>query len=139
MTVYAIELDHTFDAAHRVVGHEDGNGKCARLHGHTYTVRLHMEAAALDEVGFVIDFGVAKRIIDEWDHRTLLWVEDELYSVLAQHVDGSRSLVGLDYNPTSENMARDLAELLLIEGNLSRVDVTLSETPRSRAFWTATA
>src|SRR4051812_38105417 len=48
-----------FCAGHRVFGHEN---KCARLHGHNYTVYVHAEGIdrPIDGLGRVIDFSVLK-------------------------------------------------------------------------------
>jgi 6-pyruvoyl-tetrahydropterin synthase len=68
--MHEIRLDHTTDTGHRIVGHK---GKCARIHGHTYRWQVKIEAQALNEMGFVADFGDVKAVLDEWDHRLVLW------------------------------------------------------------------
>lgn len=50
----------TFDAAHQLPNHD---GKCARPHGHTYTVHLEVEGTpqpieGQPDEGMVVDFGV---------------------------------------------------------------------------------
>lgn len=144
---YKIGLRHTIDAAHRVVGHEGGQGKCARLHGHTYTFDVELDADGLDETGFVIDFGVIKRVLDQWDHRTLLWHRDPLV-VADSYTDNEADLpeteltphggvVRLPFNPTAENMARYLAETFAAVDAVTRARVVVRETAKSRAEWTA--
>lgn len=134
--VYHIELDHSLDAAHRVVGHEGGRGKCARLHGHTYNFHVEVETPSLEPIGFVVDFGVIKRVLDAWDHRTLLWEDDPLAMSTSIAQEAEIGVVRLPLNPTSENMSRLAAERIgegLSDG--SSVLVVCSETPRSRARW----
>ncbi|HEX3131295.1 MAG TPA: 6-carboxytetrahydropterin synthase, partial [Thermoanaerobaculia bacterium] len=44
-------------------------------HGHNYRVRVHVEAATLDDLGMVIDFAdlkiVAREVLDPFDHRVI--------------------------------------------------------------------
>ena len=71
-----LEIDgaHTgirFSACHFIPCHE----KCARLHGHSYIVRMRLEGET-GESGMIMDFVVLKRILkdiaEEFDHKTLL-------------------------------------------------------------------
>ena len=87
-----------FDAAHLLPGYQ---GKCARLHGHTYQVEIVVEGE-VGEDGFVMDFYQLKQIISkalqELDHSYLndilpnptaetiaRWISDHL----AQDLDGT--------------------------------------------------
>jgi len=71
---YTIARRFSFAAAHHLNGLPAGH-KCARLHGHTYTVEVLLTASELDDAGFVADFGdldVLKGYLDaELDHRDL--------------------------------------------------------------------
>ncbi len=61
-----------FDAAHRLPNY---NGKCARVHGHTYDVEVVLEGPVDDESGFLMDFydlkQILKSVLEELDHRDL--------------------------------------------------------------------
>lgn len=65
-----------FEAAHRLVDHD---GKCARLHGHSWVFRLFVRGASLNESGekrnMLIDYadiGAAGRaIVDLLDHQDM--------------------------------------------------------------------
>ena len=50
-----------------------------RLHGHTYTLRLHLQAPLDEVLGWVVDFGDVKRLFqplfDRLDHRALHEIE----------------------------------------------------------------
>jgi 6-pyruvoyltetrahydropterin/6-carboxytetrahydropterin synthase len=63
-----------FEAAHHLP-HLPAGHKCARPHGHSYQVELHLSATALDARGFVIDYGdldAFKRWLDtHMDHQDL--------------------------------------------------------------------
>ena len=53
--------------SHRQPFHE---GRCARLHGHSWAITLTFEASELDENGFVIDFGEL-HFIEDWIDQNL--------------------------------------------------------------------
>lgn len=79
-----------FEAAHRLPNVPSGH-KCARLHGHSFQVRLVVSGQAAEPSGWVMDFGdikaAFKPILDRLDHYYL------------------NDIPGLE-NPTSENIAR---------------------------------
>ena len=53
--------DFTFDAAHNLVNY---HGKCERLHGHTYRLRIVLEGRP-DAEGMIMDFIELKDIVKE--------------------------------------------------------------------------
>ncbi len=144
-----ISLEMTFDAGHRIVGHK---GKCARLHGHTYKAHI-LASGETKDPGFVVDFGDIKDLVNEWDHRLLLWErdpflitrevpltgfqEDEGRTRLEVLSTGESGVVRLPFNPTAENMAYDLATRIQADFNLTAVMVELWETPTSMARYIA--
>jgi len=81
--------EFTFEAAHRLPN-LPAEHKCARLHGHSFRVELHVDGPVDRELGWVVDFGDIKRAFkacyDMLDHRYL------------------NELEGLE-NPTSEILA----------------------------------
>ena len=80
----------TIEAAHRLPNVPAGH-KCARLHGHSFRIELHLSGPVDAHSGWVMDFADVKQafqpIYDRLDHHYLNEIE------------------GLD-NPTSENLAR---------------------------------
>jgi queuosine biosynthesis protein QueD len=71
--MYHIRVEAEFAAAHRIVHY---NGKCERLHGHNYKVRVWVSGATLGDGGMLIDFAVVKNalkslIAEKLDHRDL--------------------------------------------------------------------
>jgi 6-pyruvoyltetrahydropterin/6-carboxytetrahydropterin synthase len=82
--------EFTFEAAHRLPRVPDGH-KCARLHGHSYTVSVHVQAPVDTDLGWVMDFGVIKEAFQPIDAQL-----DHYYL---------NDIEGLE-NPTSENLAR---------------------------------
>lgn len=67
--MFEICVRQSFAAAHSLRGYE---GKCARVHGHNYTVELTLQARRLNEIGLVTDFVDVKRrmkeVIESLDH-----------------------------------------------------------------------
>lgn len=86
--MYRLRIESHFDAAHKLEGY---NGKCARIHGHTWKVEVFVIGENLDKIGMLVDFEIlkekVKEIIKELDHRFLNDLKE----------------IG---NPTSENVAR---------------------------------
>ena len=53
----------TFAAAHYLPNYE---GKCSKLHGHTWRLDVEVEGEVDKETGMVLDFAELKRIVNEW-------------------------------------------------------------------------
>ena len=116
---------HDISVGHRVVGHE---GKCRFLHGHNYRVHFEVEADALDSIGRVMDFSVIKERLclwleDNWDHKFLAWGNDPIIRVLMPTCKPggtiseffkilNDSIVWVPFNPTAENMALHLVQVV---------------------------
>ena len=79
-----------FEAAHRLPNVPAGH-KCARLHGHSFQLKLTVEGDAPEPEGWVMDFSELKALfaplLEQLDHHYL------------------NDIPGLE-NPTSENIAR---------------------------------
>jgi len=94
--VFEVSVEHTFSAAHAL---RDYRGKCERVHGHNYRVRVTVEGAELARNGLLIDFVDLRRLLHEvvepFDHRVLIEIPP-FDSV----------------NPTAEEMARYFYEVL---------------------------
>jgi 6-pyruvoyltetrahydropterin/6-carboxytetrahydropterin synthase len=69
---WSVCKDFRFAAAHQIRGHRGG---CENLHGHSYRVRVWVQASTRDALGMVIDFADLKRALEEvvgpFDHRFL--------------------------------------------------------------------
>ncbi len=72
--MYTITKEFNFSASHQLVGLAEGH-PCARLHGHNYTVMVELQAAALNNTGFVRDYRELAEfknyLENEIDHRHL--------------------------------------------------------------------
>lgn len=80
----------TLEAAHRLPNVPEGH-KCARLHGHSFRVELHVSGDVDAHTGWVMDFADLKAAFAP------------LYAQLDHHY--LNDIDGLE-NPTSENLAR---------------------------------
>jgi len=78
------------EAAHSLPNVPEGH-KCARLHGHSFRIEVHVSGPVGERAGWVMDFADLRRVFqplyDRLDHHHLNEIE------------------GLE-NPTSENLAR---------------------------------
>jgi 6-pyruvoyltetrahydropterin/6-carboxytetrahydropterin synthase len=99
--------EFTFEAAHRLP-RVPADHKCARLHGHSYRVEVHVRGPVDPEAGWVLDFADIKAAFAP------------LHDVLDHHY--LNEVDGLD-NPTSENLARWIWDRLAGDLPLARVVV----------------
>lgn len=123
----------SFSAGHRLVNHE---GKCRFVHGHNYTAYFHLTADRLDDVGRVIDFAEIRRrlggwIDEHWDHGFICARDDHELRAAFENLDDQKLFV-LDGNPTAENLARYLLDVVaprqLADTHVRAVKVVLWET-----------
>ncbi|WP_229072345.1 6-carboxytetrahydropterin synthase QueD [Actinoplanes sp. DH11] len=99
--------EFTFEAAHRLPNVPEGH-KCARLHGHSYRVQLHVTGEVDPQAGWLMDFGDLKKAFQPL-HAQL----DHYYL---------NEVAGLE-NPTSEVLARWIWDRLIDQLPLSAVMV----------------
>lgn len=99
--------EFTFEAAHRLPNVPEGH-KCARLHGHSFRVQVHVEGPVNPDLGWVMDFADIKAacapLMNQLDHHYL------------------NEVPGLE-NPTSEVLARWIWQRLADALPLSQVMV----------------
>ena len=60
--MYVVSVQAHYDSAHFLRNYK---GKCERLHGHNYRVRVYVGADELDSIGMVVDFVALKRALME--------------------------------------------------------------------------
>lgn len=121
--MYLLEKDFRFEAAHRLLLHD---GKCNRLHGHSWRMTVKVRAASVittgPKTGMVLDYGVlaamVQPVVDEFlDHHYL-----------------NETLAPFDVYPTSENIARWLFDTLVAQVP-GLVSITVEETCTCRCTY----
>ncbi|GII65341.1 6-carboxy-5,6,7,8-tetrahydropterin synthase [Sphaerisporangium krabiense] len=94
-----------FEAAHRLPSVPPGH-KCARLHGHSYRVEVHVRGEVAPTTGWLMDFAEIKAafqpVLDQLDHYYL------------------NEVPGLE-NPTSEVLAKWIWDRLISSLPLSAI------------------
>ncbi|MEE9402609.1 MAG: 6-carboxytetrahydropterin synthase QueD [Desulfobacteria bacterium] len=115
--MYELKVITNFSAAHQL---KDFEGACEDLHGHNWKIEVYVTSETLNEAGIVMDFRVlkahVKTVMADLDHKFLNDLE-----------------AFKDQNPSSENIARYVAEQLSLslddpEIKVSRVTAWESET-----------
>ena len=99
-------------------------GKCARLHGHTYNLEVAVTGEVTGSTGMIMNYfdldGMVKPIVEELDHRHL----PDIFKKLT----------------TAENMVEEIGrrvhtELVKRHDDIFIYQVTLQETPKTKAVW----
>jgi len=102
--VFEISKEFSFSAAHQIRMH---GGKCERLHGHNWRVRIHARAGQLNRIGMVVDFADLQAIVADvcarFDHQNINEIPpfDEVNTTaenLARHfyLEANRRLAAVD-------------------------------------------
>lgn len=124
--MYRLQRTYQFEAAHKLPNHD---GKCRRLHGHSYRMRLVIEG---------------REIVSAGPKKDMLIDQDDIFNVtrtlIEDHLDHHylNESTGLD-NPTSEALAewiywwleprfRNLGAVTNNKAMLRLVSVTVDET-----------
>ncbi len=137
-----IEKTFRFDAGHRCLGFE--NSKEAALHGHTWGLRIVVEATKpMGEYKTIFDTNklskVMKPIIKRLDHSFLLWDQDPIYERMVEMCKFASigdCLYIVPFNPTVEGLVEylffEIRDALPLDGALlRRVDLDATTTLRA--------
>jgi 6-pyruvoyltetrahydropterin/6-carboxytetrahydropterin synthase len=122
-------------------------GRCSKIHGHSYTVRIELTSNDPDELGMVVDFNELEPL-EAWldimfDHCLLLNGNDPKHQQAAAFLEelGLASVWLFNGNPTVELIAEAiLDEVLLLEelrGLVSAVTVWETAKCSARVEWKA--
>jgi 6-pyruvoyltetrahydropterin/6-carboxytetrahydropterin synthase len=109
----------TFEAAHLLPNVPEGH-KCARLHGHSYRVRVTVAGEVGADSGWVMDFAEIRAVTEP--------VRLELDHYYLNEIDGLE-------NPTAENLARWIWDRLVVAGLAGLHAVEVSETCTAGAIY----
>lgn len=116
--MYKIRVEADFAAAHFLSSYR---GKCERLHGHNYKVRVWAQGESLGEGGMLLDFGELKRAL----RSALEGLDHSLLNDLPE----------FDNNPSAERIAEHIYKAIaasLPEAPLQAVEVFETETSMAR-------
>jgi len=127
-----------FEASHILPRHP---GKCSRLHGHSWVLRVSVSGPVSPDTGFVQDFAdissIVKPLIDALDHRHLgtydvecnllkRWMPESLY-------------YPINIYPTSENLLDWIAHYFSSFTNEFRTDRVLNKWSQLELLETCTS
>ena len=102
--MYEVRKRLEISAAHKLK--LDYVSKCSNLHGHNWIIDVYLRSETLDNNGMVMDFTeIKEKITKKFDHQVI----NEI----------------VDFNPTAENLAKYICDLLAPK--CYRVDVQESE------------
>lgn len=106
--MFTVTKRMTVSGAHKL--NLDYPSKCSNLHGHNWVITVTLKRKELDKNGMVYDFTKIKEIVNKLDH------------VFINNV--------VDFNPTAENIARFLCNIIPY-----CVKVTVQETEGNEATY----
>lgn len=145
MAVVRLTRVFHFDMAHALHNYA---GKCKNIHGHTYRLEVTVKgtpsnADTSPKRGMLIDFSdfkklIEKEIINVWDH-SLMLQQDTDTMVLQCLLNQYEKIRVVAYQPTTENMICELAEIIkkILPTDLQLYSLRLNETEKSFAEWFA--
>ncbi len=143
--VIRITKEFKFEMAHAL---KDYDGLCRNIHGHSYELKVTIAGRPITDekspkLGMVMDFGDLKKIVrelivDRYDHALVLYNKMPA-SLIDELKKNFERIILKDYNPTSELMIQDFAQLIKekLPENLTLKYVLLRETVTSYAEWFA--
>ncbi len=143
--VIRITKEFKFEMAHAL---KDYDGLCRNIHGHSYELKVTIAGRPITDekspkLGMVMDFGdlkkiVREQIVDRYDHALVLYNKMPA-SLIDELKKNFERIILKDYNPTSELMIQDFAQLIKekLPENLKLKYVLLRETVTSYAEWFA--
>jgi 6-pyruvoyltetrahydropterin/6-carboxytetrahydropterin synthase len=103
---WELVVKQKFSAAHFL---EHYQGKCEKMHGHTFEIEVYFQTNEVEKSGISIDFGTIKEYLRQLvpDHKVL----NEVFH----------------FSPSAENLARYFFEQIKIKYPVSKVMVWESE------------
>ncbi len=134
-----------FEMAHTLYEYD---GLCRNIHGHSYNLEVTLIGEPRKEPshpkdGMVMDFGELKRIVkseivNRFDHALMVnsLIPESQLELLKKTTD---RIIVVDFQPTSENIAAFIAEILQqqLPEDVTLFSIRLFETVTSFAEWFA--
>ncbi len=146
MSSIRITKQFSFETGHALYGYD---GKCRNVHGHSYKLHVTVIGKPISDsrnvkFGMVIDFGdlkkiVKTKIVDVFDHATVFNKNTPHVELAKELGCRGHNIILVDYQPTSEMMIIDFAEIIKKElpTHIQLHSLKLQETNSSYAQWFA--
>jgi len=146
MSTIRITKQFSFETGHALYGYD---GKCRNVHGHSYKLHVTVIGKPITDnsnvkFGMVIDFGdlkkiVKSKIVDVFDHVTVFNKNTPHVELAKELEKRGHNILLVDYQPTSEMMLIDFAEMIQKElpSQIKLHSLKLQETDSSYAQWFA--
>ena len=146
MSTIRITKRFSFETGHALYGYD---GKCRNVHGHSYKLYVTVIGRPISDtthvkLGMVIDFSdlkviVKNKIVDVFDHATVFNKNTPHVELAKELSDRGHNVLLVDYQPTSEMMIIDFANVIKQElpSHVKLHSLKLQETDSSYAEWFA--
>ena len=146
MSTIRITKRFSFETGHALYGYD---GKCRNVHGHSYKLYVTVIGRPISDtthvkLGMVIDFSdlkviVKNKIVDVFDHATVFNKNTPHVDLAKELSDRGHNVLLVDYQPTSEMMIIDFANVIKQElpSHVKLHSLKLQETDSSYAEWFA--
>ncbi len=146
MSTIRITKQFSFETGHALYGYD---GKCRNVHGHSYKLHVTVIGKPITDntnvkFGMVIDFSdlkkiVKSKIVDVFDHATVFNKNTPHVELARELEKRGHNVLLVDYQPTSEMMLIDFAEVIKNElpSHVQLHSLKLQETDSSYAQWFA--
>ncbi|MGY8933540.1 MAG: 6-pyruvoyl trahydropterin synthase family protein [Flavobacteriales bacterium] len=146
MSTIRITKQFSFETGHALYGYD---GKCRNVHGHSYKLYVTVIGQPISDtthvkLGMVIDFSdlkviVKNKIVDIFDHATVFNKNTPHVELAKELADRGHNVLLVDYQPTSEMMIIDFANVIKQElpSHIKLHSLKLQETDSSYAQWFA--
>ena len=146
MSTIRITKRFSFETGHALYGYD---GKCRNVHGHSYKLYVTVIGHPISDtthvkLGMVIDFSdlkviVKNKIVDVFDHATVFNKNTPHVDLAKELSDRGHNVFLVDYQPTSEMMIIDFANVIKQElpSHVKLHSLKLQETDSSYAQWFA--
>ena len=146
MSTIRITKRFSFETGHALYGYD---GKCRNVNGHSYKLFVTVIGHPISDtthvkLGMVIDFSdlkviVKNKIVDVFDHATVFNKNTPHVELAKELSDRGHNVLLVDYQPTSEMMIIDFANVIKQElpSHIKLHSLKLQETDSSYAQWFA--
>ncbi|MDG2053000.1 MAG: 6-carboxytetrahydropterin synthase [Flavobacteriaceae bacterium] len=146
MSTIRITKQFSFETGHALYGYD---GKCRNVHGHSYKLYVTVIGQPISDtthvkLGMVIDFSdlkvlIKNKIVDVFDHATVFNKNTPHVELAKELADRGHNVLLVDYQPTSEMMIIDFANVIKQElpSHIKLHSLKLQETDSSYAQWFA--